>query len=669
MIFTLFFCVATAVVFGFFAFNVRKTWLRLAAVGQGAEENRSKNFWARIVPVITMGLGQKKMYKDFLPALMHLVIFWGFFVVSLGTVDTIVTGVFPSLSFIKVLGEDSLLAGAYLRSQDWGNFLVCSAVAIAVLRRLAFPPRRFQGLSAASRLDAYVVLLFIFFLVGSALVVMGADAAQDAASLGSSLVFAPLMAKLVASPWLLGGSAVPWGEISEVFWWVHIACLFSFMTYLPFSKHQHLIWVWPNIFYRNQHGSGRLRPMQFAEDAESFGVGKAEDFTWKQLLDGITCVECGRCTAVCPATATNKPLDPRKIVHHLKESFQDALAHPKLEERKELIGGIVTPDELWACTTCGACMEACPLEIEHIPAIIDMRRYLTMTAGSIAPELQTTLEKLESQGNPWGFNNATRADWAKGLGVPTMAESGKVDYLFWVGCAGSFDRRYQEVSKSFAKIMQKANVSFAILGSEERCNGDVARRAGNEYLADMQIKENIATLQGYEVKKIVTACPHCFNTFRNEYPDFGFQPEVMHHSQLISQLIADGKLPDNSVESKSDASSVVFHDPCYLGRHNKEFEAPRTVLRKSAAGVPKEMPRNKENSFCCGAGGARMFMEETIGQKINVARTEEALATGASTIATACPFCMTMVTDGLKSCGKDAEVKVQDIAEIVASGL
>ncbi len=671
MLSSVFFVLMVVATLSFFAYNVCKIYLQLVAVGQGSEELRSDAPWQRLLAVITMGLGQKKMYKDFWPGLMHLVIFWGFFVVSLGTLDTIVGRIASGLSFARLLPADSYLLSFYFQSQDWGNFLVAVAVAVAIVRRLCFPPRRFQGLPASSRRDAYVVLGFIFSLVSTALLVLGFDSFVPGARSGEHLIFAPVMAEGISA--LFFSDVARSGELfAGVFWWLHIISLLAFMTYLPFSKHQHLIWVWPNIFFRSRRGSGRLRPMVFAEEAQSFGVGKAEDFTWKQLLDGIACVECGRCTAVCPATATGKPLDPRKIIYHLKESFHQALAETAADKRPPLIGSIVHQDELWSCTTCGACMEACPLEIEHIPAIIDMRRFLTMSEGQIPPELQTTLEKLEVQANPWGFNNETRADWAKGLGIKTLAEGEKPEYLFWVGCAGSFDRRYQEVSRSFAKILQKSGTSFAILGKEERCNGDVARRAGNEYLADMQIKENITTLQNYNVQKIVTACPHCFNTFKNEYPDFGFQPKVIHHSQFIAQLIADGKLPATAAlpaAAEQSTGSVTFHDPCYLGRHNQEFDAPRAVLAKSTSQTLTEMPRKERNSFCCGAGGARMFMEETIGSRINVARTEEALATGAKTIATACPFCMTMMSDGVKACGKEGEVKVQDIAEIVAASL
>lgn len=407
--------------------------------------------------------------------------------------------------------------------------------------------------------------------------------------------------------------------------------------------------------------------MIFDEEAESFGVGKAEEFTWKQLLDGMTCVECGRCTSVCPAATTEKPLDPRLMIHHLKDAFHDAAVKKKNESQKTLIGDIVGRDELWSCTTCGACMEACPLHIEHIPAIVDMRRYMTMTEGEMPTELQSTLENLETNSNPWGINNDQRADWAKGLEVSTMAENSEVEYLFWVGCAGSFDERYKKVSKSLVKILKKADISFSILGKEEICNGDTARRAGNEYLADMQIKENIETFKRYKIKKVVTACPHCFNTIKNEYPDFGYQTEVIHHSELIQDLIKRQALAPNKQTQELEA--ITYHDSCYLGRHNKIYDSPRDLLKASTKADLVEMPRKKENGFCCGAGGARMWMEETLGSRINVNRAKEAISTQAKTVATACPFCMTMMTDGVKACGKEGNVEVKDVAEIVADSV
>jgi Fe-S oxidoreductase len=565
------------------------------------------------------------------------------------------------------LGDGFLFHG-FLLLQDWANFFVFLAISFALLRRIAFPPKRLQSLAKSSKNDAYIVLSLILALVLTTLLTMGGKSyIQGADGLPPSAVplsrfFADIFGAILGL-----SSETSWQVFSDSFWWIHIFVLYGFITFLPFSKHQHLIWVWPNMFFKSKYKSGRLRPMALAEDAESFGVGKASEFTWKQLLDSMACVECGRCTAQCPAFATEKPLDPRLIVHHLKEAMLDASHNKDESERKPLIGGIVSRDELWACTTCGACMEACPLEIEHIPAIVDMRRYMTMTEGEVPSELQATLQNLESQSNPWGIPNETRADWAKGLGVTTMEEKSDVEYLFWVGCAGSFDDRSKEVSKSIVNILQKAGISFSILGREEKCNGDSARRAGNEYLAKMQIEENIETFRQYKVKKVVTGCPHCFNTIKNEYPDFGFESEVIHHSELIKSLINDGKI--STKEAPVATQKLTYHDSCYLGRHNDVYEQPREILESVSGIKVTEMERSRKQGFCCGAGGARMWMEETVGTRININRAKEVIETGASTVAVACPFCMTMLKDGITAEGKENRVQVKDISEIISESL
>jgi Fe-S oxidoreductase len=653
-------------VFGYFAYNLRTTWMRINAVGKGHEEVRVNNMSLRLFNVGKWALLQGKMFKDPVPGVMHAAIFWGFLLVSVGTVETLLHGVFSGFDFSYVLGK-GFFYETFLSSQDIANFAVAAAIAFAITRRMFFPPARLKSLAPESRKDAYIVLSAILTLVVTSLVYMGAMSFATASPdvlpsepLGISRFFASILGAL-------GGIESPetWDTVASGFWWLHVTTLFSFVTFLPFSKHQHLIWVWPNMFFKSQKGSGRIRPMEFDENAESFGVGAATAFTWKQLLDSMTCVECGRCTAQCPAYATGKPLDPRKVIHDIKTAMIDAAAHPE-ESRKTLIGDIFNRDELWSCTTCGACMNACPLEIEHIPAIVDMRRYMAMTEGDMPAELQTALQNLENQSNPWGMSNDTRADWAKGLNVSTMAEKNDVEYLFWVGCAGSFDENYKGVSKSIVKILQDAKISFSILGKEEKCNGDTARRAGNEYLANMQIQENVETMKRYNVKKIVTGCPHCFNTIKNEYPDFGFAADVIHHSQLIDNLIAEKRI---APRKDAAAGTVTFHDSCYLGRHNGVYDSPRKAIESASAHPVVEMERSRDKGFCCGAGGARMWMEEKIGTKINDNRAKEAIGTGAQTVATSCPFCMTMMRDGISANGAEAKVKVRDIAQIVADSL
>ena len=644
--------------FGYFGISVFGIWKNMHTV-KGQEENRLTNLPVRVWETLFLGFGQEKMFKDMVPGLMHAFIFWGFLTVSIGTLETLVGGVVPGFSFSWFLGEGWIFQ-SYLRSQDLANFVVASAIAFAIFRRLVLKPKRLESLPQASKTDALIVLGFILGLVVTALISQGSKALAEtlpAAQLPISIATAKIFSFLISD----------WHTFDQAVTWTHCLLLFSFTAFLPKSKHQHLIWVWANIFFRSHKGRGRLRPMEFKDDAESFGVGKVEDFTWKQVLDGFTCVECGRCVEQCPANATGKPLDPRKIAHDIKYALKDKLEKSP-EEQKALIGGFISTDELWSCTTCGACMEACPLYIEHIPAIIDMRRFLTLTQGEFPPELANTFKNLENNFSPWAMSPSTRGDWAQGLGVSTMAEKQDVEYLFWVGCAGSYDDRYKKVSKSIVKIMQTAGISFSILGTEEKCNGDTARRLGNEYLANTAIQENIETMKKYNVKKVVTGCPHCFNTIKNEYPDFGFKADVIHHSELIADLSKTGKIKSNDVGT--EVTTATYHDSCYLGRHNEVYDSPREVIASVSPKLElKEMVRSKSKGFCCGAGGGRMWMEEHLDTRVNVNRAKEAISTGAKTVATACPFCMTMMTDGIKAEGQGEQVQVKDIAEMVAEKL
>jgi Fe-S oxidoreductase len=655
------FAILAGSAFTFFGRSVWRIW-QLICEGKGQEEDRTSNPIKRGWDLFQLGFLQPKTLKDRKPGIMHAAIFWGFIIVSIATVETIINGVFPAFDYSDILGH-GFLYHLFLLSQDLANAMVVAAVVYAFYRRLFAPPLRLAKLDAASRKDAYIVLGLILVLVSTSLMYMGARAKIPGDSLQDSwLFFSWFMSTLFG----LGFDSPE--SFARIIWWVHVFSLLGFMVFLPFSKHQHLIWIWPNIFFRSHRSRGRLRPMEFKEDAETFGVAKVDDFTWKQRLDGQTCVECGRCTEVCPAFATGKPLDPRKVIHDIKQAMHDADTLKKESKAEEIkpMTAYTTEDELWSCTTCAACMEACPLYIEHIPAIVDMRRNLTLTEGNIPELLNNVYKNLENNFTPWAFSHQSRADWAKDLGVTTMAQNSDVEYLFWVGCAGSFDERQKKVSRSIVKILQAAGVSFSILGTEEKCNGDTARRLGNEYLADMAIRDNVETLNRYSIKKVVTACPHCFNTIKNEYPDFGFTAEVIHHSQLISQLVASGKLPLQAL--KGESKVVTYHDSCYLGRHNSVYESPRRALTSIGGISLKEMERSKENGFCCGAGGGRMWLEETLGTRINVDRAQEALGTGADMIATACPFCMTMISDGVKAQSAKS-VEVKDIAEVIAEAL
>jgi Fe-S oxidoreductase len=455
----------------------------------------------------------------------------------------------------------------------------------------------------------------------------------------------------------------------------------------------------PNVYFSNAQGVGLRGAIPRldldAEGAEQFGASDVEHLTWKQLLDGYSCTECGRCTAACPANLTGKVLSPRKIIINTRQRLMEkapllvgdraevqspALVHGEgddagastvtdvLEHR--LLDHYITEQELWQCTTCRACVQECPVGIEHLDTIIDLRRNLVLMESRFPPEVQPAFESMERQGSPWPFSPSDRARWADGLDIPTMAEAAargqSVDVLFWVGCMGSFDDRAKRITVSFARIMKAAGIRFAILGQEEQCNGDPARRMGNEYLWQTLASTNIETMNRYQVRTVVTICPHCFHQIGNEYPQLGGNYEVVHHSTFIERLLDDKRIP--LAAGDGDARTIVYHDSCYLGRYNDVYDAPREALRKALPVLTlAEPPRTRSRGLCCGAGGGRMWMEEREGKRINIERTEELLAAGADAIATACPFCMTMISDGAKA--KDASTPVLDIAEVVAARL
>jgi Fe-S oxidoreductase len=446
-----------------------------------------------------------------------------------------------------------------------------------------------------------------------------------------------------------------------VFFWAHILIVLAFLNYLPFSKHLHVLTSIPNVYLSNLGPRGALTPTNLADEtATKFGATDVEDFTWKQLLNGYTCTECGRCSDACPAHTTGKLLSPRKIFVDLRARTMEKAEHQDLAGH-QLLDNFITEQELWACTTCMACVQECPVMIEHVDAIVEMRRGLVLNESRFPDELKTTFTNLERNFTPWAFGHASRADWAQGMDVPLMADVRKADLLFWVGCAGSYDARYQKVARAFVKLLKRAGVNFAILGTEEKCTGDPARRMGNEYLAQTLMADNIATLNGYGVKKIVVTCPHCLQSLGKEYRQFGGDYTVVHHSELLRDLVREGKL----TPARGHEGKVTFHDPCYLGRYNDIYEAPRDVLGAVDGLERVEMARSHDRSFCCGAGGGRMWMEEREGKRVNIERTEEALGTGAGIIGTGCPFCMTMLTDGVKEKNPSTPVEVKDIAELL----
>lgn len=588
----------------------------------------------------------------------HALIFWGFFALALGTTEALIGGVFHGFSF-AFLGP---LYAVMNSCQDIFALLILLALAVAFIRRLILRPKRLEG-PLSHQLDAYLILSLIALLICG---LYGMDIL--APKPGFTPVTDTLRAMLLPPHTPLGEEAHPLAY--NAFRWLHNLIVLGFLCYIPYSKHLHVITALPNLFWRQERTRGRIPNLNLEdENAEHFGITRITDYTKKELLDLAACTECGRCQEACPAYNTGKPLSPKKVILDLKDHlFHEGprlLKDPNAAPRHALYPDVITPEVLWACTTCFACEEACPVEIQPMSKLIGIRQARVLMEGDFPEEAQNALRNIETQANPWNLPQSERGKWAEEMGVPTLAENPNVEYLFFVGCAGSYDQRYLRVTRAFAALLQQAKVSFGILGAEETCTGDSAKRIGNEYLAQMMAQQNIETMNGYGVKKIVTACPHCFNSIKNEFPPLGGNFEVIHHTQLLAELIRDGRLKLPSGGASGDGR-ITYHDSCYLARYNDIAEAPRQIIAAGKGNSLREMPRHGHQSFCCGAGGGRMWMEERIGTNINLERTREALATGASTIATACPFCMTMLTDGIKRENKTDTVAVKDIAEVLA---
>ncbi len=626
-----------------FAYSMSR---RVRVLLAGRPDNRFTRIPERILRTLQYAFAQKRMFRDPYAGFFHILIFSGFVVLTVRSLDLVVEGLVPRFTLLP-----GAAGNAYTLIKDVFEVLVLVGVGLAVFRRLFARPKRLD-----LSLDAWLILFLIAYLMVTDLVAEGARAA--AAGPGGTSVWAPAVGAVAGL--LAGASPARLQSLYGFCWWTHLLDLLFFGNYLPYSKHFHIITAIPNVFFMNLEPMGRLAPVDL-ENTERFGVQRVEDLTWRQMLDGYTCTECGRCRVVCPTALTGKPLDPKIFIGQVRDAVYEATpgilsaadgrgdgASPErgvgaaTGGRRDLIGGWISEDTIWACTMCGFCTTACPVFI--VPAvdkIAEMRRYLVLDKAEFPKEVQNAFRGMETNGNPWNISAASRADWAEGLEVVTMAEAGEkqIEVLFWVGCAGSYEDRARRVSKAFVELLNAAGVSFAILGGEETCTGDSARRLGNEYLFQMLAQQNIETLNGYKIRKIVTNCPHCFNTIGNEYKDFGGTYEVVHGTQLVAELVASGRLKLTT----PIADTITFHDPCYLGRYNGAYEAPRQILRAIPGLELQELPRSRERGLCCGAGGGRMWMEEKLGERINQTRMREIADAGTGAVGVSCPFCMVMI--------------------------
>ncbi|MDM5190968.1 (Fe-S)-binding protein [Bacillus sp. DX4.1] len=662
---------------------------RMAYIQLGKKVEFDRRFKERWDLLKVNVFGQKKLLKDKKSGIIHVMFFYGFILVQFGAFDFVWKGLAPGSHL--PLGP---LYPAFTFFQEIITLIILIAVFWAFYRRYVEKLVRLKR-----NFKSGLVLIFIGGLMLSVLLGNGMGIIWHGEELSWSEPIASAIAYVFA-----GINETVAISVFYFAWWVHLLILLTFLVYVPQSKHAHLIAGPANVFFSRLSNPGKLEKIDFEDETqETFGVGKIEDFKQTQLIDLYACVECGRCTNMCPATGTGKMLSPMDLILKLRDHLTDKgaavtsrtpwvpavafnntqgnqlamMATGKGQQESagatlaydpSLIGEVITEEEIWACTTCRNCEDQCPVMNEHVDKVIDLRRYLVLTEGKMDPEAQRAMTNIERQGNPWGLNRKERETWRQAdeeVSIPTVKEKTKAgeefEYLFWVGSMGSYDNRSQKIALSFAKLMNEAGISFAILGNKEKNSGDTPRRLGNEFVFQEMATKNIEEFEKAGVKKIVTIDPHAYNTFKNEYPDFGLQAEVYHHTELLAQWVKEGRLkPVHRVEE-----TITYHDSCYLGRYNEVYEAPRNILKAIPGVTVVEMERNRETGMCCGAGGGLMWMEETAGTRINVARTEQALAVKPTMIGTGCPYCLTMISDGTKAKEVEEQVQTLDVTEIL----
>jgi Fe-S oxidoreductase len=654
----------------FFAYSVT---VKVSVFARGKGDNRFDHLIERLTSLVPYLVGNSRVARPryWYSGLLHTLIYWGFIVLQVRTLNFLLLGFNDSIApehwggkFYSVLVRGPM---------DQFNILVLIGCAMAAWQRRFWKPARMTF-----NLDAWLILFFIAFLMVTDIFTNSFEIATHETD---DWQFFSFVAWPLAQLWQATMSMETREKFLDFWWYAHLYDFLAFLNYLPYSKHSHVLSVAPNILFRRVAPTGQLQPIRDFETAERYGAGRIEDLTWKQMLDPYTCTECGRCEINCPAFLTGKELSPKKVMHDMRAAIEhevrkisaplfvwDALRPQKNgngnghHEGEELtLIDSVGFNPVWDCVTCGACQYECPVFIEHIPALQDMRRFLVMNESNMPETAAATLQQLEQRGHPWRGTPFTRTSWMEGLDVPTF--DGSQEYLYWVGCSGALVDRNIPITRAVARLLSEAGVSWGCLGEEEGCTGDPARRLGNEYLYQTQAQSLIEVLHAKGVRKIITNCPHCFNTMVNEYPQFEGKFVVIHHTTFLTDLLREGRLtPKAEVDL-----NITYHDSCYLGRHNGNYDSPRDIIDAIPGAGRVEMPRSRETSFCCGAGGAHMWVEESKGKRINVARTEEAYGTGAQIVATACPFCIQMFEDGIPTVQPDEEKRMRsyDVAELL----
>jgi Fe-S oxidoreductase len=654
------FVVALALIgaFGFFFVRARHLFRLMRSV-EGKTDYRLDRLGERIKVLFTDVLGQSNVRRKPLIGTAHMLIFFGFLAVQPHSLMLMIQGIFPGFE------PGHWLPGIYriyLFCADILAALVLVGFAYALYRRVVVRPSYLTMGRDANLIILFTCVIIVTFHFINAFLSVWPAAAESFSYAG---IF-PISDRV--ADWFGLNKLSPAGIRTgfEISYWIHIATILGFLIYIPGSKHLHLLAAAPNVFLKRLERPKAIAKTDIEnEAAQTFGLGKVNELNWKNVLNLYACTECGRCEEQCPASQTRKPLSPKNVIHDFKADLlaqADAIITKTPDAVQPIMreGSPITADVIWSCTTCRACEDICPVNIEQLDFIIETRKQRVLMEADFPPEMQQTFTNLENQSNPWGFSIDSRADWCKGMNVSLMADRPDAELLYFVGCAGSFDDRGKKIAQAMARVLQKAGIDFAILGPEEACNGDIARRAGNEYIAQMLIQQNVEVLNQYKPKKILASCPHCYNIIKNEYPQFGATYDVVHHTEFLLELFQQDRLK----MSHRRPAELTLHDSCYLGRWNGIYQAPRDLIAAVNGGAgPFEMQRSKSKGFCCGAGGARMFMEETIGKRINIERAEEIIATGADIAAVACPFCATMLRDGILE--KEAGVQVKDIVEII----